>query len=96
MKQNTILNSLKKDQKYLTASGVQSLSIFGSFARGEEKKSSDIDLLVTFNKPIGLFAFLKLKDHLEGILGRRVDLVTEQALHPRLRNQILKDKINVL
>jgi hypothetical protein len=96
MKQNMILKSLKHDQVALKAYGVQSLSIFGSYARDQAHKASDIDILVSFNKPISLFGFLKLKDHLEGVLGHRVDLVTEQALHPRLRDTILKEKVNVL
>jgi len=96
MKRNTILKTLSQDHVTLEGHGVKSLSLFGSFARDENKEASDIDLLVSFSKPIGLFAFLKLKDHLEGILRQRVDLVTEKALHPRLRNNILKDKIDVL
>jgi predicted nucleotidyltransferase len=64
----------------LRAAGVVTASIFGSFARGEETASSDVDLLVTFNQPTTLFDQLRLADRLQAICGRRVDLMTE--LHP--------------
>ncbi len=96
MKRQDILHCLTLDKSLREQYGVQSLSIFGSIARDEAKESSDIDILVSFNRPLGLFAFIKLKDHLEEVLGKRVDLVTEQALHPHLRNRILKESIHVI
>lgn len=70
--------------------------MFGAFARGKESRKSDIDILVSFKKQVGLFGFMKLRDHLEGVLGTHVDLVTEQALHPHLRERILKESVHVL
>jgi predicted nucleotidyltransferase len=64
-------------------------------ARNEEKETSDVDILVSFDKPIGIFAFMELKDHLEEILATSVDLVTEQALHPRLHDKIMEESIHV-
>jgi hypothetical protein len=96
MRQENILKSLNQDEKILKQYGVKSLSLFGSVARGEEKDTSDIDLLVTFDQPLGLFTFMELKDHLEGVLGAHVDLVTEKALHPHLRKRILKESIHVI
>ena len=86
-------------QEFISRIKTDSLSaivLFGSVARKEETDISDIDLLVVFDHPLGLFTFMELKDHLEGILGTRVDLVTEKALHPHLRNKILKESIHVI
>jgi predicted nucleotidyltransferase len=72
---------------------VASLSIFGSVARGEATDASDIDLLVEFNGPVGLFAFIRLQQHLEELLGCKVDLVTPDALRQEMRERILKEAI---
>jgi len=96
MRRAAILQCIVRDQKKLEQRGVKSLSLFGSVARGEEKKTSDVDILVSFSRPVGLFAFMELKNHLEGVLGMPVDLVTKQALHPHLRARILKESIHAL
>jgi hypothetical protein len=75
--------------------GVKSLSIFGSVARGDEKDTSDLDVLVEFNGPSTLDAFMDLKDLLEHISGRRVDLVTQRALKPLVRAQIQGELVRV-
>ena len=71
--------------------GVSYCAVFGSFARGEERGDSDIDLLVRFTEPLGLFDFVGLEMELSDILGRKVDLVTEKAIHPLLKENIYKD-----
>lgn len=65
-------------------------ALFGSFARGEANEKSDIDLLVRFSKPKG-FNWLDAAFEIEGILGRKVDLVTENSLNPHIRKRVLKD-----
>lgn len=74
---------------------VKSLSVFGSYVRGEQKKSSDIDILVDFAKPVGLLKFLKLENDLSKLLGIKVDLVTRKALKPRIGKRILKEATRV-
>ena len=96
MRQQNILQNLNKDQKTLKQYGIKTLSLFGSVAREEATETSDVDILVTFSQPLGLFAFMELKDHLEELLDAHVDLVTEDALHPRLRSRILKESIHVI
>ena len=64
----------------LRAYGVVEASLFGSTARGAERPDSDVDLLVTFEKPTKLFTQIDLADELTALTGRRVDLMTE--LHP--------------
>lgn len=83
------LNLLK--DKY----SVKNLGVFGSVARGESTESSDIDLLVEFSQPIGLFKFVELEDYLGEILGKKVDLVTKKALKNAIKNDILKDVVYV-
>ena len=70
-------------------------SIFGSFARGEDKKGSDIDMLVEFNEPKGMFHRIGLKYELEKILGKKVDLLTYNAINPLLKEYIYKDEIKI-
>ncbi|GIW05285.1 MAG: hypothetical protein KatS3mg060_0090 [Dehalococcoidia bacterium] len=75
------------------AHGVEWLAIFGSVARDEAGPESDIDVLVRFAQPVGLFAFLRLQRRLEEVLGCRVDLVTEQALREPVRQEALREAI---
>ena len=75
-------------QKY----GVKRIGIFGSFARGEAKEHSDIDVLVDFNDGAKTFDhFMELKFFLEDLFGRKIDLVTESALRPQLKEGILRE-----
>ena len=73
----------------LRAKDVERLAVFGSFARGEETEESDIDLLAYFGKPKSLFNMIDLQDGLEAVLGRKVDLLTEPALSPFIRDRVL-------
>lgn len=70
---------------------VKKIGIFGSYIRNEQNKKSDIDILVEFKKAIGLFEFMDLEEHLKGLLGRQVDLVSKKALKPRIGKYILKE-----
>lgn len=74
---------------------VARVALFGSVARGEESVGSDVDLLVEFARPVGLFHFVHVKRFLEELLGRPVDLVTPDALHPALRDAILAEALDV-
>ena len=85
-----ILNSHRQELKEL---GVKSIALFGSAVRGEARPESDIDVLVEFENPVGIFAFLRRQHRLEELLGRRVDLVTPAALKRQLRDQILKEAV---
>ena len=71
--------------------GVRALKIFGSFARGEATEESDIDLLVTFVRPVGFFKLVALERELSRLFGRRVDLVTEGALSPYIRDKVVME-----
>jgi len=71
---------------------VATISMFGSAARGEAKETSDIDLLVSFSRPVSLLQMVSLERELTEALGRKVDLLTEASLSPYLRDQILKER----
>ncbi|MEX0775734.1 MAG: nucleotidyltransferase family protein [Phycisphaeraceae bacterium] len=80
----------------LTGMGVKSIALFGSLARGENRSDSDVDVLVEIDHqrhPFGMFAYLRLKERLEQLLGRPVDLVEREALHPALRERILAEAV---
>lgn len=67
------------------------LGLFGSTARGEATPESDVDLLVRFRRPKSLLAMIALERKLTQAIGRRVDLVTEAALSPYIRDAVLRD-----
>ena len=76
----------------LKRQGVTKAALFGSMARGEDKKRSDIDILIKLEKGKSLFDFVGLKLELEEKLGKKVDLVTYRAIKPRLKDIILRDE----
>jgi predicted nucleotidyltransferase len=73
------------------------VGIFGSYARGDNKKGSDIDILVEFKESPSLLTLIKLENDLSEILGVKVDLVTTGALkNKRIKKSIKKDLISIL
>ena len=90
-----ILRLLSERRPELERLGVRSLALFGSAARGQLRQGSDVDLLVEFDRPVGLFEFIDLKNYLENLLGRRVDLGTPHSLKPRLRESVLRETVRV-
>ena len=83
-----IIQSHKKDLNKL---GVRTLAVFGSVARDEGTRKSDVDIMIDFDSKKGLFVFMDIKSYLEEILDCDVDLVTKNALHPALKQNILKE-----
>jgi len=71
-------------------------AIFGSFVRGEAKKGSDIDILVEFKGEKSLLDLVALKLELEDLLGRDVDVLTYNSIHPFIRETILKEQVTIL
>lgn len=67
------------------------IGIFGSYARGENSKKSDLDILVNFKKRVNLLDLIGLEQELSEILGVKVDLVTERSVHKNLKDQIFQD-----
>jgi uncharacterized protein len=95
MKRKAVLNTLHTHRTEILQRGVKSLALFGSVARDEATSESDVDLLVEFEHPIGLFEFIGLKQYLESLLGCKVDLGTTRSLRPYLKEQVLQEAILV-
>src|SRR5581483_9666317 len=85
---NHIVRLRRQISPILREHGVTRASLIGSFARGEETDTSDLDVLVEFKKGKSLLDLVGLKPALENKTGRRVDVVTYRALHPLLRESI--------
>ena len=76
--------------------GIVSLAVFGSVARNESTPQSDIDLLIDFDRDVGLFHLFEIQHRLEEIIGvPKIDLIQTGAIHPALRKQILSEAVNV-
>ncbi len=81
----------KKLQSLAKKYGIRTLGVFGSRARGDSRKNSDIDLLVTFRKPLGLFQFVRIQREMSEELGMKVDLVTRKSLNRHIKSYVLRD-----
>jgi len=90
------LKELKpKIRRILKKHGIVRAGIFGSYARGEQKKNSDIDILVQVPRPMG-FEFIGIELELEDKLGMKVDLLTYKSIHPPLKKYILFDEVKII
>ena len=88
-----VTNITKQISSYLATQPVQRAWLFGSFARGEQREDSDIDILVAFDPTVGLFKYAAIYTDLKELLGREVDLVQEGALKPYAAATADRDKI---
>lgn len=93
MRRDEALAILAAHRKALKGFGIKSLAIFGSVARDEAALMSNVDILVEFEQPVGLFEFIEVKEYLEGLLERPVDLVTPAALRPQLRERVMLEAV---
>ena len=97
------MKKLKQIQSILASSkaelrkryNVRELGIFGSYSRGEQKKTSDVDILVRFNPNATLFDFVGLGNYLEEKLKIKVDVVSERGIRPELKNNIIKGVLKI-
>ena len=79
--------------EYFKTQPVLKAWLFGSYSRGEQRADSDVDLLVKFDRsrPIGLFAYVRMRRELEERLGRKIDLVEEGTLRPAVQKTAYQD-----
>jgi hypothetical protein len=91
------IEDILRDQKPILKKmyKVKEIGIFGSFARGEQKDTSDLDLLIDFEEPIGLIQYVGLQNYLSDKIGEQVDLVTRSGLKPRISRHVLREVIYV-
>lgn len=96
MTRGQLLDRLRYAKSELRARyGVKRLSLFGSTARGDERLASDVDLLVDFDGPATSERYFGVQFYLEDMLGRPIDLVTENALRPELRPAVERDRVDI-
>ena len=74
---------------------VDTLEVFGSYVRSEQKQDSDLDILVTFKEVPSLLTFIAIENYLSDLLGVNVDLVMKDSLKPKIGQQILREAIPV-
>lgn len=93
MKQNEIKNKIIP---ILKKEGIKKAGLFGSYARGDQKKSSDIDILIQPQANTSLLTLVKIKILLEKSLKKQVDLVEYEMIKPQIKKQILSEEIKIL
>ena len=86
----------KKIGKTLRKNGVVKAGVFGSFSRGKAKKNSDVDILIQYKERKSLLDLAGLEIELEKKLGRKVDLLTYDSLHPLLKKKILAGELKII
>ncbi len=92
MDKNDIIKVIRGRKTVLASRyGVRRLGLFGSYLKNQQRKKSDIDLLVQFDRDIDLFDFIDLREYLETQLNAKVDLVMESALKPNIGKRILQE-----
>ncbi|HIH37957.1 nucleotidyltransferase domain-containing protein [Candidatus Woesearchaeota archaeon] len=88
-----IIKTLEKHRSYLHSCGLRSISLFGSFASGDFSRKSDIDFLVEFQEGRGLFRdTTNVKEFLEKLFDRRIDIVKPTLIRDELKSDILEGK----
>lgn len=91
-----IKNKIKENKKFLKEKyHVRSFFLFGSYAKGEQTATSDIDLLVDFQKIIDMFEMIDLQEYLQNLFGKKVDLGTKKGLKSFVKDSILKEAISL-
>ena len=95
-KNNELIGLKPKIVRILRKYGIRKAGIFGSYARGEQNKNSDVDILARMPKSVDLYDFIGIKQELELVLGRKVDLVTYRGMRPELKQKILGDEVKIL
>ncbi len=89
-----VKKTLTEHREYLREKyGITEIGIFGSYVRGEQKRKSDIDILVRFNKAVGFFEWIEAEDYIAGLLKTKVDLVPEEDIRRELKEIILKEVV---
>jgi len=95
-KPETLASIKRKIIPILKKNHVVKAGIFGSYARGDVKKKSDIDILIKFRGKKSLFDLAGLKIELEEKLNKKVDVLTYRSIHPFIKNNILKEEVPIL
>lgn len=96
MNKQDIKKKIKNQLPYLRQKyHVKRLGIFGSVVRNQQRKGSDLDMLVELTSPIGFFDFIRLENFLTKALNQKVDLVSKKAIKPAIKDDVLKEALYV-
>lgn len=97
MERDTILQRLRAHEPELRTLGVRHLSLFGSVARGEARRGSDVDLAAELDPRhrVGLFRFAAMRERIEALLGAPVDLIAEPIERQALAERVARDRVRV-
>ncbi len=96
-KRNNMLNKIiPKIKKILKKNKIKKAGIFGSYARGEQKENSDVDILIQPTKGMSLLDISGLKIELKTALGKKVDIVSYNYIHPFLKKKILESEVKII
>jgi hypothetical protein len=96
MSNQEIIDKIKEKKDFLATNyAISEIGLFGSVARGEDNKKSDIDLMISFEnkKKVSLFDLIHIKHYFEDLLGKKIDLVHKPMIRPSLKKQIIKEAI---
>jgi len=91
-----VIRTLHQHREAICAFNVEALFLFGSVARNEAKSNSDVDLLVEFSQPVGLFTLARLQIYLEKLLGCAINLGTPDSLKPYMQDLVIEGAKRVL
>jgi len=93
---DNVIGALRVHEDALKAKGVVHAAVFGSTARGEDTKDSDVDILIDLDetRPINVFDYASIKDEIKNIVGGRVDVVTREGLKKALRERVEKEAVD--
>ncbi len=96
-KSEIYLNDIKVTIKpILKKAGVKKAGIFGSYARGEQKKKSDVDILIQISDKYSLLDLIKLRMAIKEKLKKKVDLIEYSTIHPLIKEQVLKEEVRII
>jgi len=95
MANNPFIEHQEDIKKIAKKNNISYLALFGSHARGDQKKDSDIDLLVEFSKPVGLIHLINTEHQFEDILNKKIDLITKNGLSKHIKPYIENDLITI-
>jgi len=88
---------IRKIKPTLRKYHIRKAGLFGSYVRGEQKKGSDVDILVDIkDKKISLFGFIHIKHELEDAIRKKIDLVEYKMIRPELKKAILKEEVRII
>ncbi len=93
---NRIKIALNKEKEFLRKTyKIKEIAVFGSYARNDQGRKSDVDILVDFDEVPSLLTFISLERYLKELLGKKVDLVRKAALRKEIREEVLSEAIYI-